>query len=60
MKVFTMKDPTLRHLDMSDDDWDQAMQDVHQAIQSMPTQELRAKAFDCVEKSLFKGGRSDA
>lgn len=60
MKVFTMKDPALRHLDMSDDDWNQAMEDVHKAIQSMPTKESKAQAFDCVEKSLFKGGRSDA
>jgi hypothetical protein len=53
-----MADPKMRHLDMADEDWDMAMEDLFDTLRKLPP-EHKAKAYDVVERCLFKG-QSDA
>jgi hypothetical protein len=56
--IIQMPDPKMRHLDMSDDDWEMAMEDLFDVLRKLPP-EHKAEAYDVVERSLFKG-ESDA
>jgi hypothetical protein len=52
--IIQMPDPKMRHLDMADEDWDMAMEDLFDTLRKLPP-EHRAQAYDVVERCLFKG-----
>jgi hypothetical protein len=56
--IIQMPDPKLRHLDMSDEDWEMAMEVLFYTLRNLPP-EHKAEAYDVVERCLFKG-ESDA
>jgi hypothetical protein len=56
--IVQMPDPNMRHLDMSDEDWEMAMKDIFDTLRTLPS-EHKAEAYDLVERCLFKG-ESDA
>jgi hypothetical protein len=56
--IIQMADPKMRHLDMADEDWDMAMEDLFDTLRKLPPGH-KAQACDVVERCLFKG-QSDA
>ena len=52
--IIQMLDPKMRHLNMSDEDWETAMEDLFDTLRKLPP-EHKAEAYDVVERCLFKG-----
>jgi hypothetical protein len=52
--IIQMTDPKMRHLDMSDEDWEMAMEVLFDTLRKLPP-EHKAEAYDVVERCLFKG-----
>jgi hypothetical protein len=56
--IIQMPDHKMRHLDMSDEDWEMAMEVLFDTLRKLPP-EHKAEAYDVVERCLFEG-ESDA
>jgi hypothetical protein len=52
--IIQMLDPKMRHLNMPDEDWETAMEDLFDTLRKLPP-EYKAEAYDVVERCLFKG-----